>query len=34
MESSVVATIAATVLFTAAAAAVAVWLWYAQSRKR
>ncbi len=34
MESSVVATIAATVFFTAAAAAVAVWLWYAQSRKR
>jgi hypothetical protein len=34
MESTVLVTIAATVFFTAVPTAVALWLWYAQSRKR
>lgn len=34
MENSVLVTIAATVFFTVAATAAALWLWWAQSRKK
>ena len=34
MESTVAVTIAATVFFTAAPTAVALWLWYSQSRRK
>lgn len=34
MEHTVVTTIAVTVFFTVAAAAAALWLWVAQSRKK
>ena len=34
MESTVAVTIAATIFFTAAPTAVALWLWLAQSRRK